>query len=154
MEKKWASDARVGFRIGFTGKIPRVTKSGESVARRVSEFPSLGPHKRQRLLLGGGEERGGWIKCSTAPGPALAPRIPSPGLSWPQPAWDQLCLLTSSKVPSKCQVEKLPVGESEAVCVLSDKWHGVKWAMILIASDSRHPLTPCLRMTLCGENQR
>lgn len=122
--------------------------------REGFRVPSLGPHKRQRLLLGGGEERGGWIKCSTAPGPALAPRIPSPGLSWPQPAWDQLCLLTSSKVPSKCQVEKLPVGESEAVCVLSDKWHGVKWAMILIASDSRHPLTPCLRMTLCGENQR
>lgn len=152
MEKKWAPDAR-GFRVRFTGKILSHQVWGQ-IAKRVLESPSLGPCQRQRLLLGGEVEGGGRIKCSTAPRPALAPRTPGPALSWLQPACDQLCFLTSPKVPSKCQVEKLPVGESEAVCVLSDKWHGVKWAMILIASDSRHPLTPCSRMTLWGENQR
>lgn len=56
--------------------------------------------------------------------------------------WLAPCLPMSPKVLSKCQVGKLLVGESEALCVLSDKWHGVKWATVLIASDSWHPLTP------------
>lgn len=46
---------------------------------------------------------------------------------------------------SECQVGKLPVGESEALCILSNKWQS-EVGQILIAPDSPHPPTPCSRV--------
>lgn len=148
MEKKWTPAATGWLGVRLTGKIPTVTKSGDSSRASL------------RGLVKG-------TSFSWEEGSAGKDRLKAPqplGLVWAPGPLAQGCpghsqhragslLPHVTQGASKCQVGKLPVGESEALCILSNKWQS-EVGQILIACDSPHPPTPCSRVRHSGVRTR
>lgn len=87
--------------------------------------------------------------AETTLGPLLQGLVKGGSCSWevssaedrrpaPAPASTWLAFPFPCHLPV-CQAGKLPAGESEALCILSDKWQRAKQAPILTTSDSPHP---------------